>query len=542
MIEQVEKSKKDFVTVRIKDRWFLLVLIISACLLSLMVLKPLNFNNQQYQDMALELYRFGKIPYIGTWDQNFPGIIYIHYLIVLLFGPSDIGIRLFDVFVQLVFVAFLYRFWLRWLKPHTAALAAVLYIAYYVSGSFMLLSQRDVYGGMLTVLSLYLLIRARNSPRSRVLLTAASALIAGYLIVLRPTGLLPVSLLALSVAFNDSFQIVWRRVWIAVLYFLCALMPIAIVLGYYASIPHGLESMYLATIRWNLDLYGRIDNGFVLLLGQFARRAFLTPLAIYGLFVWRRSSLYFSCKPTRWEVVIYSALLAGYLFIAFLMRKYFDYHFAPFYMLLMPLPAIAIERIADRFSNPLRHHYAIVFGVYAATLLAYAPKAPLSFGVALMAGQNPMEYAYEVQSPSPMWGAIPERQTMAYMDRKENRQGLVEVCSFTNNLRLHLRREAAGRFVNLLALAYRLNPDDEGRPLFTDYQKRWQREYVDSLRIKQPRFIIVARQTPFGYFADVYDDCLKWVPGFDSLLQSSYHRNTVIGGFNIYQLRSDVNR
>jgi hypothetical protein len=520
------------------DRRLLLVLLVSIPMLALAFVKPLGFDNAMYQTMALDLYRYGKVPYIGTWDQNFPGIIYIHYLAILFFGTSDLSIRWFDTIVQLIFAGFLYRFWLRWLRPNTAALTAILYIAFYVSGGGLLLAERDVYAGMVIFVSIWLILRA-SQARSPFAWFAIAGLVCGLSMVLRPTGIIPIAVVSGCLFFSSDGKWEWSQWSRALIFLLVSFIPLGFVLLYYASIPGGLEAFYFATIRWNLDLYAGVDNAPVMLGLQFVRRALLVPIAIYAIVKRRELATFFSQKTSRWEMLLYISLSLAILATALVMRKYFDYHFSPFYMMLMPLASLGIELFAARFLRPLSHHYAIVLGVYSATFLAYVPKAPLAFGLALTMGQHPMDYVYAAQFPNPYWGAEAEWAVRRYLNSPTNRDGCVEICSFTTNLQLHLAREHVGKYIQLLALAYRLNPDENGPPAYTSYQQTWQRDYIDALRIEHPRFIILARNTSSFYLKDVYNDFLKYIPGFDSLLHSAYRYDTTFGGYQIFRLQSD---
>ncbi len=512
-------------------------------MLALAFVKPLGFDNAMYQAMAVDLYRFGKVPYIGSWDQNFPGIIYIHYLAILLFGSSDFSIRIFDTIIQILFTGFLYRFWSRWLRPGTAALTAILYIAYYTSADgHRMLAERDVYAGMVVILSVWLVMKAREHASAPWAWIVAAGLAGGFGIVLRPTGIIPIAIIGLSILLTDDLRINWLHWTRSLLYVLASLIPIGLVLAYYTDIPGGLEAFYLATIRWNLDLYAKLDNGLTLLALQFARRAFLVPIVIYALIKRREIKQFLIRALSRKELIVYIALTVASLGIALIMRKYFDYHFAPFYMLLMPLAAFGIELIASQFRCPLAHHYAILVGVYCATFLAFIPKAPFAFGLALTMEQNPVEFTSDAQFPDPNWGAKSERAVRQFLSKPENRVGSVEICSFIPYLQLHLGREHVGKYIQLLALAYRLNPDDVSPPRYTDYQLRWQHEYVDAIRTKQPRFIVLTRNTHFGYVDDVYYDLLRYIPGFDSVLGTYYRYDTAFGGYQVFRLRSDAKR
>src|ERR1019366_2530731 len=61
---------------------------LSAFIMSGHLLLPLGTDNSVYQSMALAFVRFGRLPYLGSWDENFPGIIPIHAVAIVLFGNS----------------------------------------------------------------------------------------------------------------------------------------------------------------------------------------------------------------------------------------------------------------------------------------------------------------------------------------------------------------------------------------------------------------------------------------------------------------------
>ena len=524
----------------LKDRYLRWIAALCIPMLALTIIRPFGFDNAMYQTMALEMQRFGRVPYLGTWDQNFPGIVYIHYLAILLFGTSDLSLRIFDVIVQFLFAIFLYRFWSRWLRPKTAALVSVLYIAYYVSGGGLLLAERDVYSGMLIVVGLECLLRAREGRGGSTIWILLAGLLEGVNLLLRPTALASTGILAVGFLLTSEGKFTYDK-WPQVLLFtIVSIVPFGLVLAYYAEITGGLREFYLATIRWNLDLYASQDSGLIRLGLQFLRRAFLVPFAIYAVMQGGNMSEFFTRSVTRREGIVYASLTLVLLLSAIAMRKYFDYHFAPFFILLMPLPALGIERFVSRFRTSLARDYALILSLYAATFLAYAPRAPFACGLAITMKRKPMELSYAAQYPDPYWGARPERAAERYLNSLLNRTGRVEICSFTTNLQLHLGREPAGRYIQSLAIAYRTDPEDAGPPRYTSYQLRWQREYVDSLQTLRPRFIVLARRTHIFSFDDVYDDFLKYLPRFDSLLAASYRYDTAFGGYQIFRIRTDT--
>jgi hypothetical protein len=497
-------------------------------MLALAVVKPLGYDNALIQSLAVDL-AHGLVPYIGSWgNHNLPGIIYIHYISVLLFGPSDLALRLFDSIIQIAFALFFYRFLLRWLKPHTAAISAVLYVAYYVSAGSLLLSEPDLYGAMLVVIAFALLL-----PPSKWWRLVVGGLCVGAYVIIRPTSLLYVAIFTVYRLFFVEKDRVGHRIMDAAIVLLSGLLPLALFLLYYARIPGGLESMYLTVVRWNIDLYSPLEGGLIPFLEELARRALIIPFAIYAILHWRRTTPFFQRPPERTERILFYMLLVAAFGIAMLMRKYFSYHFAPFFLLLLPLAAVGIEQFATRFKTVLGRHNAILISCFLCTFVTYPPKAPFAFGLGLILQTDPVAFTYQTQLPDSSWGAVPEQATIHYLSKPENAAGLVEICSYDPHLRLHLGRECAGKYPVLVPLGCRTNGDTDAPPRYTDYQVRWQQAYLDSLRRKQPRFLILARGTHYSYLEDPYTSCLRWIPGFDSLLHSAYHYDTAFGGMQV---------
>ncbi len=509
-------------------------------MLVLTIVKPLGYDNALMQNMALQVYQSGRIPYIGIWIHDFPGIIYIHWFSMVVFGTSDLGLRLFDCAVQILFTGFLYRFWLRWLRPRTAALAALLYCGYYVSAGSLLLSERDVYGAMLIVLSVYLLIRARESHFSPHMWILSSGLVAGMHLMMRPTAIVYLAILAISLLITNEGSFTWHSIPRAMEFLGAGLLPLGLFILWISGFPRGIEEFYLQSIRWNLDLYAPITNGFIALLEELGRRALILPFAIYGfVLLARKGSASVSRMPTFWELMLFGCILISSLGIALMMRKYFSYHFAPFFLFVIPYPAIGIEFLAARAKSAWRSRVVFLVSFVGCTFVTYYPRSPIAFVLALVEGQDAWNYTYDWQFPNPYWGGAAERASCRYLQRSENKDGRIEVCSYDPHLVLHCGHEQTTRYVVLNAIALRANTSTDGLPAYTDYQKKWQKEYVDSLRLVQPRFIVLARNTHFVYLNDPYESCLRFLPCFDSLLRSSYCYDTTFGGYQIFRSRSD---
>src|SRR6185312_7701875 len=77
-----------------EPRYFVATVVAAIFLLPIHLFVPLNSDNDLYQAMAVALVKGKGLPYIGSWDVNFPGIVYIHALGIALFGNTDVGFRI----------------------------------------------------------------------------------------------------------------------------------------------------------------------------------------------------------------------------------------------------------------------------------------------------------------------------------------------------------------------------------------------------------------------------------------------------------------
>ncbi len=517
----------------INDRSLLAVIAVSSFFLLNVILTPSSFDNAIVQSMALDLYRLGRAPFLGSWDQSFPGIVYVYYLAIATFGTSDLSFHIFEALLQLSFAIFLYRFYSRWLNPHTAALSAILYILYYVGANRWLYGTRDVYVGMSILAGLSFL---SSKGTTNLISAVISGILCGCAFLLRPTSLLFIVIISSFLLFRNGLRPSRRNLLISCIFFIAALMPIGASVGYYMSIPNGIKQFYLATIRWNLDLYTKIPNNYSFLFKELLRRSFFIGFAIYALLNFRAIlSKFFVVTPLKSLALLWVALLASALFIVILMGKFYTYHFATFFILMVPLSGMGIELVVSRISAPLRKHYLMVSACLLSTFFGFVPRSPLAFGLAISESRDPFALTYQSEYPDSLIGAKPELAIIDYLAKPENRVDPIEVCSYSPFLRLHLNRDFVGKYVVLDPIALRLDSGNSERPRYTSYQLDWQSEYIHLLKTRKPYFIIFARTSSWYSLRDPYANFLRYLPGFDSFLKTEYRKDTVIGGFEIYR-------
>jgi Dolichyl-phosphate-mannose-protein mannosyltransferase len=539
------------------ERPLLLALGISAALLTVVVASPLSVDNLIYQSMALDLLRHGKIPYLGSWDQNFPGIILVHYMAIVLFGTHDISLRFLDLILQLGFAVLFYIFCRFWLQERAAAITVVLYIFYYVSGRGSIYGERDVYGVMAIIAGLYFIYRGTqigkslNSHWDGCLELIIAGFFVGYSIIIRPTFVLSYVLIAVFLfSIRKQTMGIWKQCQSVLLFCIAGMAPLLLLLLVYRAIPGGLHALYMATIRFNLDVYTKFNGApeFLTLLGIFIfflGRGYLIPLAMVGRIALRNKSHsrpprspnpFLLRRLTRSEQWLYYSLLLSFLAIAIIQRKYLAYHFTPVYVLLCPFSAIGVEWMLTHLRGWFVRTSAVLVLVSLYIIFMVGDRREIvGFVQALFEGRNPVEAAYTMHHFSPSFGAVPQREVLHFLSLPGNDTGSLEICSFEPALRTHLNRTFASPYVMPTAIAWSMDGGVLTTPQFTNYQMAWRRAYLDSLCINRPIFIILARNTVCWNLCDPYRTYLHNLPGFDSLLQASYRYDTAFGCYQIFR-------
>src|SRR5579883_2593240 len=128
-------------TRRTKIFWTLVgCAVIFACTLTY----PFNNDNALYAYMA-DLALKGHLPYIGSWDQNFPGIILIHAAQIIISGHSQLAFHIFDIVLQLLGSYLLILLGERLHSLRAGILAALLASLYYLQQGLWMSGERDTY-------------------------------------------------------------------------------------------------------------------------------------------------------------------------------------------------------------------------------------------------------------------------------------------------------------------------------------------------------------------------------------------------------------
>jgi hypothetical protein len=518
------------------DRVPYIVRTLAVCfgLLLLIFFEPLSYDNAIYQQMAREIIQYHRLPYLATWDQNLPGIIYLHYLAIWLFDTGDVSVRILDIILQLGFCTILYRVCRLWLNEHTAAIATVLYAAFYVSGGQSVYFERDGYAAMCCITAFYLLARTYERNTLHILGLIVSALLAGYSILLKPTAGLYVLWVALFLLVEDRKYALKTRIARLMSFLFIAAIPLSILLIFYASIPGGLNAIYLATVRYNTDIYAQGHSGLHEIIFNLIRTALLLPFAAYGVWIIYHGNAdrNFNVIQSKIQQWYYYGALAATLTVVVVQGKFWQYHWMPFCILIVPLAAIAMETMTEHIQGPLLRHYALMGCIVLCSFIQMNPKSQTSLLYDVTHRLSPFGDTYDFASTQPDFGVKAERNTLRYLDSLGVKDREVEICSIEPHLRLHFQHESLGSYGLLYPISERTIGSNHNTPL-TVYQRKWQHNYFDTLRKNQPRFIVISLASKYTGV----DTILHLIPGFDNFFATQYVKDTAFGSYEIYRHR-----
>lgn len=507
-------------------RW--LALAGSLLLLFVQLLLPLNGDAELYQSMAGEFHRYSWLPYVNSWDQNFPGVVVLHWLSILCFGDSWLGFRTFDILLHLAASWALYELLRRWLTPSLAALSVILYNVQYLVGVNNTAGERDEFAAALLIIATFLIFDHRRSLTT--LFDFAAGSLFGLIALIRMTYA-PFIVIGVWYLWSTRRQISISFAAGVILVFLIVLTP-------YVLIDGALHRAYLATIRFNSELYGTDRNSVGLLFRILANYKFFLAPALIGVCACflpnntRSSNLNALFKRLtvlpRSERVLFGAYFIVAMTSVLVMGKYYVYHFA--ILLLLPLPFAAIG-FGTLFSliNGRGFRFLLVLCIVTFACLRVMPLflfAP--FVEEVRNGSSDPVHASWSRSDDPELTPNDCDTVAAYIEQHTSSEDRFESISSVASLRWRIHRKSATAFTTLFPLVVR-----NAVGLRPDFQEQYRREYVDSLLSAKPRYLVFSETPMWGLGSS--HKLAHAIAGFDSLVWPQYRLDTVIGLFTLYR-------
>lgn len=202
----------------------------------------------------------GGRPYLDAWDVKGPGVFAFSALLSLAM-PGALGMRIFDLLLQLLAVAVLVRHPVGTNDRRAGWLAATVYLAGYASLGFHETAQPDSWANALLVIGLVPAIRAveeldsASIPRTLLVASAMVTLAALFKPTYGAVGLVPVTLLLLWLRKRPDAPRVRTASFVALGFALPALACVLWLTGLGA-----LTEMWNVVVRWNSSVYAGGTN------------------------------------------------------------------------------------------------------------------------------------------------------------------------------------------------------------------------------------------------------------------------------------------
>jgi len=496
-----------------------LTLFICGVILSLTFTFPFIEDNIPQAYIARRLLH-GELPYVGTWDQNYPGVLIVHIL-ALIIGPSAIAFHIVDVTFQLFMVWVLYSIGSRLGGKLTGLIAGLLYtMCYVLNGADDLAGQKDVFAAIALASAVLVLIRSDYRA------TITAGIFAGIAVLIRPTYDLHVIVIAIAIGFAPRDNVI-RRV---ALFLAISAVPLCAFCLVYLFAGH-LSDFWEATFVFTTSVYNPHPRFAILLLPSIYLGS-MPILAIMG------SVALISDKGHRRDGFLLLGLIAASLLSAILLWGY-RYHWQPFFVFEQLLAAIGIA-VLFRFlvvryiASEWMQNMAIAVLVLMILIVNF--KGSTMSGVlrdAIHGRLNSQEsmYAHFVNDA---FDPVGETRLANYVKAKSRPGDRMESFYTTVYPQYIADLQPANRFILTIPLLMR---DASGG--FTDMQRRWQKEYTDSLLLVKPRWFLISDPkytSGIGEGGRLPRQMLhETFPQIETMIQELYHPDTTIGIWTLYE-------
>ncbi len=312
----------------------------------------------------------GGIPYRDAWDVKGPGIFYVYSICLLVFGTSDIALRIFDLLWQLGTGLVLYNLGVRIFgKVQAGIIAGLSYLLTYFSHHFMDLANADGYLSLPLSLGILFFLRSFDSEPVYNYNIGLSGFFIGVACLFKlPLGLLgvPILLFTFLSRRNDKEGILNRTIPLAIGFG----VPILLSCGFLytrGGLKEYLITQFLfapeyvssAKINWTFSCF--VDR-------------FLHPEFFPGYFMLFLTALWigmaiFGKKKISHNINLLLAWLGITIFVLFWHGKFHSVHFLPPIAPLALLSAGAFDHFSQIRTLRASWLYCFYVGVISLFLL-----------------------------------------------------------------------------------------------------------------------------------------------------------------------------
>jgi hypothetical protein len=488
-------------------------LFICAAIFSCTLTYPFNNDNALYAYMA-DLALKGHLPYIGSWDQNFPGIVLVHAVQILVSGHSQLAFHIFDILLQLVGSYFLICIGEKLYDIRAGMLAAVLAALYYVQQGLWMAGERDTYVSIMLLAAFYFALN-----RKKLFLVGFLCAMA---FLFRPTYA------PYGAIFLIWYLITSKEIGRSMRFYISGLtFPILLIILLYWPLS-GLKDFWDATILFNLKVYG--GSGASFSLWEPARFYAISLLAV-------AFSVFYLWKKERSALYLWVALFAASVLSLLMLYRHSVYHYHPAMTLFILLSAIGWMRVTEL----LMQKWRLVRLVIPAVVVLYFVFTTFRGNtiqhvlVDIVNGKiHSSEESYDRYEPSQEFGVRAQADVGDYLIAHTHPNDAVQMFGPYSYPQYRAGLLTASRFQTLHAITMRSEGDS-----LQPFQYAWRAEYMKDLRNSKPIYFIVCdapeafRQYYGGRLGhEILRDDFKELGAW---LDSNYFPETKFGAFTLYK-------
>ena len=512
---------------KLKPGWILGIGSVSLAFLLLLPLLWYGLGADQgwFSYSAWVWRKFGLVPYRDLFEQNFPGIFFIHYFVQATLGESITAFRVFDLAWQTATAGMIYLVAVSIFQNRLSGfLAATLYPIYYLGLGPWHTGQRDEFFLLCYLLSFRLFMRGqegRDIPRA-----AAAGLLIGFACLVKPVAALAgMVLLALVIKRTRA------KIWPALAFLAAGSIPALAAVFYFQAecALHALyECIFLFTGKVYLD-YGTIEPLKLIV------NIFMTHTLKYNVLILIGAAIAFARSrriPQEkksdffWFALVLIASYAGYL----AQGKYafsFYYHEAPVLGALCLFAgrgwAMVFAAVNRKWTILPKTKTALLSCVLIGGsfgLMNSDYRGLLKEALRLPPGRGQDKYLYQQVC----------REAADYVRLHSGSEDKLQVWGGEAIINFLAQRRAPSRF----AYSLQLIPLRPGRGL-SPMQKGLGEELLSEMKKDPPLFFIMAR-LPYFQNADISKVLIEDYPQMRDFLEANYVHVQTINRFEIYRL------
>ena len=471
----------------------------------------------------------GRWPYLSTWESDYPGLMFLQAIEILLFGKSIVMFRLFDCLFQLGSAYFIYRITYRvGTRRAGAVLAAVLFCLIYQGYGPWNTAQREGFALFFVLAGFCLFFTAERRPA--VITGLAIGLGLGMALLIKPT-VLALSLFYLPLVFELRNRDAWKSLLSV---FAGGIAPMAAVLTFY-WIQGGLRELYEACVlfQYTYTTLLRNDASLPAYWLSKARRlganAVWLPVVYAPFLVWG--------AERRHRVMLFLAYL-GSLYAVFVQGTFAGYHYLPG----LAIGAILIGNMCSQASDFLFKQRRLpvvgkawmlrdvaVAALILLALVVYIKPTTIRNFVSLRFLERPLPNEYRNGN---VFDVTEDYDVADYLKSRTEPSEPIQVWGYETLVYYLAERRAASRFQMTTPLVMRT----AGQSL-SPLQQKWRQEFMNDMIQKRPKYVAVVRNDNWWWAPDnkSSEELLNDFPEWKSFIDIHYRLEHTIGKFLLYQ-------